>query len=121
MKTTAADGTKTYRNTYRNPAWPRENGFDVEASTNELRTPQVFIIDLQALDWDKITVPDFDKKMTVYYGPPVPPSAKKAKLPLTHGFKTVEGATGIFQITGFDPDQAGVCLRYKLIERAHLE
>jgi predicted Ser/Thr protein kinase len=118
---TAADGTKTYRNVYRNPSWSRENGFDVEAGTNELRTPQMFVIDLQPSDWDTISIPDFEKKMNVYYGPPVLPSMKNAKLPLTHGFKTAEGALGILQITGFDPGKVGVHLRYKIIERARLE
>ena len=37
---TAPDGTQLYRNTYRNPAWARERGFDVEAGTNELHVSQ---------------------------------------------------------------------------------
>jgi hypothetical protein len=81
----------------------------------------MFVIDLQPSDWDTISIPDFEKKMNVYYGPPVLPSMKNAKLPLTHGFKTAEGALGILQITGFDPGKVGVHLRYKIIERARLE
>jgi hypothetical protein len=118
---TAPDGTQLYRNTYRNPSWARERGFDAEAGTNELRVTPMFIIDLQATEWDSISIPEFEKKMNVYYGPPVLPSTKNAKLPLTHGFKTADGATGILQIGGFDPGVAGVHLRYKLIERAHFE
>jgi hypothetical protein len=118
---TAADGTQTYRGTYRNPAWARENGFDVEAGTNELRTPQMFIIDLQESEWISLTIQDLEKRMRVYYGPPVLPATRNAKLPLTYGFKTVEGAMGKFQITGFDESQAEVRLHYRVIERAHFE
>jgi predicted Ser/Thr protein kinase len=118
---TAPDGTQLYRNTYRNPSWARERGFDVEAGTNELRVMPMFICDLAASEWETISIPELEKKMNVYYGPPVLPSTKNAKPPLTHGFKTAEGAMGILQITSLDPSQAGVHLRYKLIERAHLE
>ncbi len=118
---TAPDGTQLYRNTYRNPSWSRERGFDVEAVTNELRVTPTFIIDLKASEWDSISIPEFEKRMNVYYGPPVLPSTKNAKLPLTHGFKTMEGAMGILQIASFDTNRPGVHLRYKIIERAHFE
>jgi hypothetical protein len=117
----APDGTQLYRNTYRNPSWARERGFDVEAGTNEVRVAPMFIIDLQASEWDTLPIPDFERKMSVYYGPPVLPSTKDATLPLTHGFKTAEGAMGILQVTGFDSNKAGVQLRYKLVERAHFK
>ncbi len=118
---TAPDGTQLYRNTYRNPSWARERGFDVEAGTNELRVSPMFIADFAASEWNSISFPEFEKKLNVYYGPKVLPATKNAKLPLTHGFKTQEGAMGLLQITAFDTNRPGAHLRYKLIERAHFE
>ncbi|HXG48820.1 MAG TPA: hypothetical protein VNO52_14435, partial [Methylomirabilota bacterium] len=118
---TAPDGTRTDRNTHRNPAWAREQGFDVEALTNALRVERMLIIDLRSSDWDTLSIPEFEKRMNVHYGPPVLPAGKDATLPLTHGFKTAQGAMGLMQITGLDAGAAGVRLRYKLIERAHFQ
>jgi hypothetical protein len=118
---TASDGTKKYRGIPRNTSWMRTHGFDVDAATNALEMVQMQIIDLKAEEWDKLTVQQFEEKLRVYYGPPRLPSVPKPTLPVTHGFRTADGAIGMLQILGFDGDKAGVQLRYKLLERAHFE
>lgn len=106
----------------RDPSWARKHGFDAEGRTNELRLIEVGIVDLTNDEWDTLEPAGLEERFNrSLYGPPRLPSVREPSLPVTHGFRTRAGTTGLLQILSFAPDHPGVTLRYKAIERAHFE
>jgi len=104
------------------PACLLAQGAETEGGTNELRLLQMQMIDIKSEKWETMTPTELIERMGhELYGPPRMPSTPGAKPPLTHGFRTRQGNYGLLQITGFVKDQAGVQLRYKLMERAHFQ
>jgi hypothetical protein len=113
------DGTKFVDGIERNSSWMMRHGYDVDAGTDGLRVLQMSIVDLKSNEWDTVTPGQLDRLLrTQIYGPPLLPTPAAA-LPATHGFRTKTDGMGILQITSLD--KSAVTLRYKLIERAHLE
>ena len=116
------DGTKLFRGIQRNDSWMRQEGYDVDAGTNHLRVLQMGIVDLKNEEWETITPAELDRRLrSQLYGPPRLPTALPPTLPVTHGFRTRDNGVGVMQITALAGDRPGVTLRYKLVERAHLE
>jgi hypothetical protein len=103
-------------------AWMLQHGFDIFAGLHQIGLAQMEVADLSPADWDNLAPHQLmDRINRNLYAPPLLPSTPGASLPLTHGFRTRQGATGILQILAFDSNKPSIRLRYKIIQRAHFE
>ncbi len=118
----AHDGSQSFDGVERNPSWIRQHGFDAEARAGQLNLFAVAIVDVPNAEWNTLTPAALEERFShSFYGPPRLPSAPGATLPVTYGFRTQDGATGLLQLMALDSRQPGATLRYRLIERAHFE
>ena len=105
--------------------WVRQQGLDaVFVVTSRADRPDIVglnlgmvLLVLPSEAWSKTTPEQLDRDIASAADERVPllEITAKGNLP-TYGFKTSEGARGIFQITGFTDNPRGVKLRYKLVE-----
>jgi hypothetical protein len=103
-------------------AWMLQRGFDAFAGVDQIGLAQMEIADLAGADWENLPPPELINRINRnLYAPPRLPSTQGALLPVTHGFRTRQGAVGILQIMAFDSSKPSVRLRYKIIQRAHFE
>lgn len=89
-----------------------------------LVTASVQLGDLLPQDWDSATAPDVQRALTT---PTAVPHLEahgatlyllpEGLLPMTFGFQTRQGLTGLLQITGFTDNPRGLSLRYRLAHR----
>jgi hypothetical protein len=102
--------------------WMIREGFDLFAKAGQLALGGVEIVDLSTTDWDRLSPQELSERLRASrYGPRFLPSTAGANLPATYGFQTRQGASGVLQILGLNPQEPKVQLRLKLIERAHFE
>lgn len=119
----AADATPNpFIGVAENILWMQRNGFDVAAGTGELQTLDLVCALLNDNDWETLRPAELVERW--YNGQFLPRSLKPVKegqLPVTYGFRTREGTTGMLQLLSFVGDRPGVTLRYKLMQKVSAE
>jgi hypothetical protein len=100
-----------------NVAWMQEHGFDAEARVQTIGFLGTRITYLDARDWDSVTPSRLryllgdSGSMPEELDPPI------KSLPVTVGFRTREGATGILQVLAYAVGRPGATVRFKQIMR----
>lgn len=99
-----------------NFAWMQEQGFDLEARTGTIGLLGMRVVQLAAEEWELLSPRKLAKRlesdgtMPTVLGRPV-------RLPVTIGFRTREGASGMLQIKSFiSSGEPGVIVQYKLVD-----
>lgn len=97
-------------------AWMQEQGFDVEARHQSLGMLGMRIAYLDLRDWDALTPGELGYRLRELGSAPAQLQPPHPNLPVTVGFRTREGATGIFQIVAYAENRPGATLRIKRVE-----
>lgn len=99
-----------------NFAWMQEQGFDLEARTGTIGLSGVRVVQLAAEEWELLSPRELAKRLENDGTTPTV-LGRPVRLPVTIGFRTREGASGMLQIKSLTSSgEPGVIVRYKLVD-----
>lgn len=100
-----------------NVAWMQEHGFDAEARTGTIGFLGTRIAYLDGRDWDAMSPERLRFILRELGTMPDELQPPMKELPVTLGFRTREGATGILQVIAYSADRPGATVRFKKLTR----
>lgn len=98
-----------------NVAWMQQNGFDAEARTGTIGFLGTRIVYLDPRDWDGLAPDELGYRLRELGAMPDELQPPMPALPLTVGFRTREGGSGLLQITAYAGDRPGASVRIKRV------
>jgi hypothetical protein len=100
-----------------NVAWMQERGFDAEARTETIGLLGTRIAYLDERDWDSMSPERLRFILRELGSMPDELQPPMKELPVTIGFRTREGATGVLQVIAYSGDRPGATIRFKKLDR----